>query len=92
MPKQAAWQSAEFRTDANDRAADKAFREAKKKRDGLANDWTRAMTRAHHSDVFHLSETEKRQTLEHAKKLSDLADVQEKILAAARAYTQLPKR
>jgi hypothetical protein len=92
MPKQAAWQSAEFRTDANDRAADRAFRAAMKERNALAKDWTRAMTAAHYSDTFRMSESEKAHTLEHAKKLSAQVDVQEKILAAARAYAQLPKR
>jgi hypothetical protein len=92
MPKQAAWQSAEFRTDANDRAADKAFRAAMKERNALPKDWTRAMTAAHYGDALHMTEADKQRSLDHAKRLQGKSDEVEKIITAARAYAQLPKR
>ena len=86
----AAWKTATVRTSANDRAADAAFRKARKESKALADAWTRAMHVAT-TKLMDVPEAERKQSLEYAEKLYKQHLEQEAIMEAARNYARLPK-
>jgi hypothetical protein len=87
----AGWMLATKRTPAHDRAADAAFRKAKKEEAWLASAWTKAMTRAAGYGGVVPTAAERETAAAYAAKLAEESKVHAEIMAAARRYAQLPK-
>ena len=92
--KQAGWMTATVRTPAHDRAADAAFRKAKKEEDAIGRDWQWAMmvsTGKGDYKADQRTEAERHDAGERAAKLAKEAEAQRDIIIAAQKYARLPK-
>ncbi len=91
--RKAAWLSATVRTPANDRAADAAFRKARKEEEAVGRDWQWAMMVSTGVGDFKTdrSESERRAAAERAEKLLKQSSELRDIIEAAKKYAKLPK-
>lgn len=86
------WMSAAVRTPAYDRAANAAFRKAKKEEAALLRDWQWSMTvSTGHGDFRERTGSERKAAAVRAEKLADEATAQRDIILAAQQYARLPK-